>query len=311
MPNFSDRKIVSQPAPRDESAGNSPATAAVTSIRPRPPALTNGRRAGLSALVLICLASLPVQAARYELKDGHKYAICHDYVAALNAAKREFPMACERHFPPEFEKFAKPKWMPLDPMAQPESFYRDIYYVWYGYLQAHTREEPTEAGWKRIWNNRMKPALEAGTLQLDRARVDVVATGEPVTLLRFSYQPCDESLEWFEKGPHPDTYRYFVLDEKTGRLDKGFAGLTSTERGLFYYRGRVYMDSFDGIAIERMNKPWRNPGAPPGALTVVEPHSNTKESGGYEFGGNAQICVVKVYYELPGTEMEDKGRIEP
>ncbi|MEW6646977.1 MAG: hypothetical protein AB1450_07245 [Pseudomonadota bacterium] len=305
MPNFSDRKIVSQPAPRDESAGNSPATAAVTSIRPRPPALTIGRRAGLSALVLICLASLPVQAARYELKDGHKYAICHDYVAALNAAKREFPMACERHFPPEFEKFSKPKWTPLDPMAQPESFYRDIYYVWYGY-----RKEPTEAGWQRIWNNYMKPALDAGTLQLDRARVDVVATGAPVTLLRFAYQPCKESMEWFEKSAWSETYRYFVLDEKTGRLDKGFAGLTSKERGLFYYRGRVYMDSFSGLPLSFLRTQERGE-LPDGHLTVVEPHSNTKESGGYEFGGNRQICVVKVYYELPGTEMEDKGRNEP
>lgn len=263
-----------------------------------------------SFLVLALLLPVSnVQAARYELKDGEQYALCRDYVAALNAYDYEFPMACERHFPPQYEKFSKPKWMPLDPNAKPKSFYRELYYIWYGY---HPRrgEEPNDEDWQWFWEERFKPALESDTLQLDLARVDIGGMGERVTLLRFAYHPCRESQAWFEKGPYPETYRYFVLDEKTGALDKDFAGLTSTVRGLFYYRGRTYMDSFNGVAIERMNKPWRKPGDAPGLLTVVEPHGKVEGPGEYAFEGYRQICVVDVYYELPGSEMEEKGRDE-
>ncbi|MDY6867569.1 MAG: hypothetical protein SVT56_06640 [Chloroflexota bacterium] len=250
---------------------------------------------------------MPALAARYELKDGEQYALCRDYVAALNAYDYEFPMACERHFPPEFEKFAKPKWTPLEPQSKPKSFYRELYYVWYG---RPGYEKATEEGWRSIWENRMKPALDAGRLQLDRARVDIGGMGVRVPLLRFAYRPCQESQEWFEQNPYPETYRYFVIDEKTGQLNKGFARLTSTERGLFYYHGRTYMDSFNGVAIQRMNKPWRKPGDAPGLLTVVEPYGKVREPGKYEFDGNRQVCVVDVYYELPGSEIEGEGRNE-
>ena len=262
---------------------------------------------GLKSLLVLALLLLATnsQAARYELKDGEQYALCRDYVAALNAYDYEFPMACERHFPPQFEKFSKPKWTPLDPNVKSKSFYRELYYVWYG-----RRGKATEEGWQRIWENWMKPALEANTLQLGQTRIDVGGMGERVTLLRFAYHPCHESQAWFEKGPYPEAYRYFVLDEKTGSLNKGFAGLASAVQGLFYYRGRTYMDSFNGVAIERMNKPWRKPGDAPGLLTVVEPYGKVTAPGEYAFEGYRQVCVVDVYYELPGSEMEDEGRRE-
>lgn len=247
------------------------------------------------------IMGMPAHAARYELKDGEQYALCRDYVAALNAYEYEFPMACERHFPLEFEKFAKPKWTPLDPQSKPKSFYRELYYVWYG---RPGYEKATEEGWQRVWENRMKPALDAGTLQLDRARVDVGGMGVRVPLLRFAYRPCRENQEWFVQGPYTETYRYFVLDERTGSLNEDFAGLTSIVRGLFYYRGRTYMDHFTGLPLKFLRTQERG-NRPDGHLTVVEPYGKVSAPEEYEFDGYRQICVVKVFYELPGSGMED------
>ena len=58
-----------------------------------------------SAAVLLSLRGVTnLQATRYELKKDGQDTSGINYVAALNAVKRKFPMACERHFPPPVQE---------------------------------------------------------------------------------------------------------------------------------------------------------------------------------------------------------------
>ena len=91
--------------------------------------------------------------------------------------------------------------------------------------------------------------------------------------------------------------------------------MTSTARGLFYYKGRTFLDSFTGIPIEWLKKPWRKVGDAPAFLLVTEPRGPVASSGtpwrpGGSGFGVRQVCNVGVYYEMAGTESGHKDNGE-
>lgn len=256
----------------------------------------------LSLVSLWLSIACQAHAVRYELAKGHQYELCRDYVAALNAANQSLPMACEREFPPEFDKFDKPRWTPMDPTEQPEEFYRQIYYVWRETVGKFSGNLPDEEGWQLAWERQFKPKIEAGAFQLDRARVDVVSSGERVTLVRFAFDSCANTTELFEHEVALlfSTYRYVVIDEETGKPHKGYSMLTSRPRQLFYYKGRAFMDNFIGPSFGALQRDKSR--VPQGFITVQEPGGRIRPVDEYrklfESGlGFADVCTVRVHYE--------------
>jgi hypothetical protein len=239
--------------------------------------------------LLLLLASLPAQAVRYELKEGEQYDLCRDYVKALNAADKELPMACERHFPPEFEKFSKPEWEPMDPQAQPMRLYRQMLY-----LKLDMELTGDERDWRLYKEKRLDPALEKGVVQLAKSRFDIDNTGDKETVIRFARTPCKENREWFRKNPYQSTYEYYVINDKTGNLDPDYPISYFGKQGIFYYEGRIFRDEFDGMSIEpNSHKAEREPerkGHPYGWLYLYE---------SADYGGGARtVCKIEVYYEF-------------
>jgi hypothetical protein len=261
----------------------------------------NARRVVFSIVCLLLLFTVSTSAisARYELKKGRQYELCRDYVDALNAMKRKLPMACGRHFPPEFEKFSKPKWTPLDPKEQPNSFYRQMYLVIY-------QKEITEKGWTWFWKDRIQPALESDSAELAKARIDIDHNGVVETVFRFRFTGCEVRKAWFRdgilfrdgKGLGPEGFQYYVLNEKTGELDPRYGGHTLDSggggalSGLFYYQGRVYIDKANILPST-----FSHPPKPDGYLKVFEPASRVDSTSHLRFGSR-QVCTVKVFYEM-------------
>ncbi len=243
-------------------------------------------------------------AVRYELEEGQQYALCRDYVKALNAADRELPMACERRFPPEFEKFSKPKWEPMKPKTQSMSFYRQVYDI---RMRVLDKDKNTDKTWLLAKERTYEPALEKDLIELAKARVDIDASGDSETLIRVRVRlgagGCEaETDDWFRegRGPMPNEFRYYVLDQETGKLDAryGTIALVGGTQGLFYYEGRTYLDSFTGISVKRKLEKaakfqFRTREDPEGHISIGEPGGGSRDSFGTRW-----VCKINVFYEM-------------
>lgn len=252
--------------------------------------------------------------ARYELQEGEQNELCRDYVAALNAAHQPLPMACERVFPPQFTKFSKPLWEKMDPRQQPMTFYRELYEIKHHIV---ANESDSDATWPQVRDMVIGPALAYGLIDVARAQVDIDGSGEAKPLVRIREHlgvgDCDpDNAAWYieELGPPPSQFRYFVLDDDTGKPDLryGTMPLAGIEHDLFYYQGRTYLDSFYGVSMKKKAAyrhafPFIKEGDPEGYISVEEPAGVSPE----QFDAR-QVCLVKVYYELerlPGNIVRD------
>lgn len=200
------------------------------------------------------------QAVRYELKEGGQYALCNAYKKNLERFSADLPMVCERRLDPDLKDFSKPQWNELEPLEHMDVL-KEIWRVQIKKQLPRMQKKIPDITWEKTWGsemwgknggeNRYRAAIKAGELTLSVAQIDLLYDGKLDTVYRFSEHQCDDEKQLAGVAVNPYTYRYFVVDsrELSKLRDDVFAGMTTMTRGLFYYKGRPYFDSFDGYGI--------------------------------------------------------------
>jgi hypothetical protein len=193
----------------------------------------------------------PVKANKcYKLISGKDNEMCRLYERNLNRFCNEPPMVCDRKIHPDFAQyFSFPKWEEVDVEKNLHIIEAYIKFTAPENARCVKKDEQCQAEWREDKWRKYKIELfkqkKMGTVRLSHARFNAKGFGDEEQIVyKLVDSRCTINTEFwnYPKFPH-----LFVLDEKTGKLDRDFTTiLNGAVYDAIFYKGEAHYTKWEG-----------------------------------------------------------------